>query len=348
MAQVTVLTVDDDYGARLLIEKILGKENYKITLCSSAEDALEQLKKESFDLLISDLKMEGMSGIELLKKVKLIEPALAVIILTGHASIHNAIESLRLGAIDYLTKPVNPDELRIRVKKAIERVNLEKRLTEIERQLTYNATVTTANHEINQPLTVILSAVDMIKMEFERQNIQETRIVNYLSLIEKSSLRIADILRSLREISSPVIQKIPHGMRMIELKKGNKRKHQIEKYILVIEDEEQIRILIKDMLESAGFRVILSSSAGEGIEIYRMQKHVIDLVLLDYYLPDGTGLEVFNKLKKVDENCRILITSGFELDDDIQKALDAGAIGFLSKPFNREQIVSFIQHVTAD
>lgn len=348
MAQISILTVDDDYGARLLIEKILEKENYRTVLCPSAEEALEHLRKDSFDLLISDLKMEGMNGIDLLKKAKMMEPTLAVIILTGHASIHTAIESLRLGAVDYLTKPINPDELRIRVKKAIERVKLEKRLTEIERQLTYNATVTTANHEINQPLTVILSGVDMIKMEFERQHIKDTRILNYLSLIEKSSLRIADILRSLREISSPIIQKIPHGMRMIELKKGDKRKHHIEKYILVIEDEEQIRILIKDMLESAGFRVILSSNAAEGVEIFRMQQHVIDLVLLDYYLPDGTGLEVFNVLKEIDDNCRILITSGFELDEDIQSALDAGAIGFLSKPFNREQIVSFIQHVTAD
>ncbi|MBN2364637.1 MAG: response regulator [Calditrichaeota bacterium] len=346
MTQKTCLVVDDDYGARLLVQKILEKEGYHITLASGGHEALEYLKKDSCDLMISDLKMEGMDGIELLNKVKQSEPNLSVIILTGHASIQTAIEALRLGAVDYLTKPVNADELRIRVKKAIERINLENRLTEIERQLTYNATVTTANHEINQPLTVILSGVDMIKMEFDKKHIGDKKILNYLNLIEKSSLRIANILRSFREISTPVIQKIPHGMRMIELRKGEKYKHASEKYILVIEDEEQIRILIRDMLESAGYHVILASNAHEGIEIYESQKNVIDLVLLDYYLPDSSGLQVFRKIREVDKNSHILLTSGFDIDDDIQKALDEGAIGFLSKPFNREQIVNFIQQLT--
>ncbi len=346
MAEKSVLVVDDDYGARLLVQKILEKENYKLTLCSNGFEAFEYLKKDSFELMISDLRMEGMDGIDLLKKVRISDPNLAVIILTGHASIQTAIEALRLGAIDYLTKPINADELRIRVKKAVERINLENRLTEIERQLTYNATVTTANHEINQPLTVILSGVDMIKMEFEKKHITDSKIRNYLNLIEKSSLRIANILRSLREISTPVIQKIPHGMRMIQLKNGQKHKHPAEKYILVIEDEEQIRILIKDMLESAGYRVITAANADEGVEIYRSQRELIELILLDYYLPDGSGLDVFRRIKSIDKNSHILLTSGFDIDEDIQTALDEGAIGFLSKPFNREQIVGFIQQVT--
>jgi DNA-binding response OmpR family regulator len=250
-----------------------------------------------------------------------------------------------LGAIDYLMKPVNADELKIRVKKALERTQLEKRLTEIERQLTYNATVTTANHEINQPLTVILSGVDMIKMEFKRQGLTEKKIVNYLSLIEKSSHRIANILRNLREISSPVIQKIPHGMRMIDLGKREKKKSREEAYILLIEDEEQIRILVEEMLKSAGYKVILSATAKEGVEIFEAKTHLIDLVLLDFYLPDSTGLEVLRKIQKIDETCKVLITSGFEIDKEINTALEEGAIGYLSKPFNREQIIGLIKQI---
>ena len=224
MQPFQILIVDDDYASRLLISKILEKENYKLIQSSNGFDAINMMQKESFDLIISDLKMEGMDGIELLQKIKYHDPLISVIILTGHASINSAIEALRLGAVDYLMKPVNADELKIRVKKALERTQLEKRLTEIERQLTYNATVTTANHEINQPLTVILSGVDMIKMEFKRQGLTEKKIANYLSLIDKSSHRIANILKNLREISSPVIQKIPHGMRMIDLGKRGRKK----------------------------------------------------------------------------------------------------------------------------
>lgn len=347
MQPFQILIVDDDYASRLLISKILEKENYKLIQSSNGFDAINMMQKESFDLIISDLKMEGMDGIELLQKIKYHDPLISVIILTGHASINSAIEALRLGAVDYLMKPVNADELKIRVKKALERTQLEKRLTEIERQLTYNATVTTANHEINQPLTVILSGVDMIKMEFKRQGLTEKKIANYLSLIDKSSHRIANILKNLREISSPVIQKIPHGMRMIDLGKKGKKKSREETYILLIEDEEQIRIMVQEMLKGAGYKVILSANAKEGIEIFEAKAHLIDLVILDFYLPDNTGLEVLRKIQKIDESCKVLITSGFEIDKEIKTALEEGAIGYLSKPFNREQIIGLIKQILA-
>ncbi len=347
MAVIRVLIVDDDYASRLLIQKILAKENYECILCAEAKMAIKTLRENPVDLVISDLVMSEMNGIELLKQVKIIDPTFPVIILTGHASLQTAVESLRQGAVDYLLKPINADELIIRVKKGLENTRIQKRLAEIERQLTYTATVTTANHEINQPLTVILSAVDMIRMEFDRTGIDEPKISNYMNLIEKSSQRIAGILRNLREISSPVIQKIPLGMQLIELNARARKKTALEKYILVIEDEEQIRVLIKDMLEAAGYKIILSSNAHEGLEIFKNQHHLIDLVLLDYYLPDNNGKEVMKELKQFDPNSKILLTSGFELNEEIQQAIDQGAVGFLSKPFNREQIVKFIQHVVS-
>jgi DNA-binding NtrC family response regulator len=347
MSQIQVLVVDDDYASRLLITKILEKDNYRTSTCTNGLEGLDQLKKHSYDLLISDLKMEGMDGMQLLQKARSLDPNIAVIILTGYASMQTAIDSLRLGAVDYLMKPINIEELKIRVKKAIERINLERRIKEIERQMTYNATVTTANHEINQPLTVILSGIDMIKMEFEKKGITDPQLLKYLILIEKSSTRIANILRNLREITSPVIQKIPLGMQLVELANKNQSKRAFEKYILVIEDEEQIRILVKDMLEEAGYKVILSSNAEEGIQIYQSQMQFIELVVLDYFLPDSVGLDVVKKIKQFDPHCKILITSGFELDQEIQKVIESGAIGFLSKPFNREQILQYIQNISS-
>lgn len=346
MADVQVLIVDDDYATSLLISKILQKNNYQTISFRSAVEALEFLKKQTVDLIISDLKMEHMDGIELLQNARAINPNIAVIILTGHASIQTAIESLRLGAVDYLMKPINNEELLIRVKKALERVNLEKRVKEIERQMTFTATVTTANHEINQPLTVILSGVDMIKMEFEKKGITDQSIQKYLNLIEKSSIRIANILRNLREITSPVIQKIPLGMQLVELSRKSQTKKPLDKYILIIEDEEQIRILVKDMLESAGYKVILSSNAKEGIEIYKSQRQFIALILVDYFLPDSVGLQVIQQIQQINPECKILITSGFELDEEIQKAIKNGVVGFLSKPFNREQILNYIQNLS--
>ncbi len=345
MNSTKIMVVDDDYSSRLFLQKILNKENYQTSICGDGLEALELIDKQSFDLVITDLKMESIDGIELLEKLKDIDPEIAVIILTGHASIQTAIEALRLGASDYLTKPINIDEFRIRVKKALERRNLEKRLKEAERRITYNATITTANHEINQPLTVILSGIDMIKMELEKLNVKEPRIDKYIQLIQKSGHRIADILRKFREISSPVIQEIPHGMQMIELHIDQKKPLGEKNYILVIEDEENLREIVRDVLENAGFRVIVAASAEEGVEFFKMHHEVIDMVLLDFHLPDSPGSRVYYKLREVNPEIKVVITSGFELDQSIQSILDDGAIGFIRKPFDREQIVNLMSQV---
>ncbi len=339
------MVVDDDYSSRLFLQKILERENYQTSLCSDGLEALELIDKQSFDLVITDLKMESIDGIELLEKLKDIDPEIAVIILTGHASIQTAIEALRLGANDYLTKPINIEEFRIRVKKALERRSLERRLKEAERRITYNATITTANHEINQPLTVILSGIDMIKMELEKLNIQNPQIDKYIHLIQKSGHRIAEILRKFREISSPVIQEIPHGMQMIELNVGHKEPISDKNYILVIEDEENLRIVIRDVLENAGFRVIVAASAGEGVEIFKLHHDMIELVLLDFHLPDSPGSRVYYMLREIEPEIKVIITSGFELDQSIQRILDDGAMGFIRKPFDRDQIIHLMNQI---
>lgn len=345
MPDNSVLIVDDDYSSRMFIKKILEKEGYHTFLAGDGATALKELRGKSYDLIITDLIMEEMDGIELLKKAKGVDPQIAVIILTGHASIQTAIEALRLGAMDYLAKPINIEELRIRVKRAIERCEIEKRLTEVERRITYNATVTTANHEINQPLTVILSGIDMLKMELDKEGIHDQQIINYFRLIQKAGHRISNILRRLREISSPIIQNIPHGMKMIELESEDTKRVTQKKFILVIEDEENLRQIIKDILENEGFSVILSASAIEGLDIYKSRKSFIQLVLLDYYLPDSTGLEVFKELKQYDPLIKVIITSGFEFNKKIQEVLDLGAIGFLGKPFDRNQIINIVRQI---
>lgn len=341
-----ILVVDDDYASRLMLKKALENEGYDITLCNNGDEAIKELQKASYDLVITDLIMDGISGIELLSKVKEISTDIAAILLTGHASLETAIEAVRLGASDYLAKPVNLEELQIRVKRALERVELEKRLYEAERKLTYNATIATANHEINQPLTVIISAIDMVKMELERLKITDERLFNYLDLMHKSSMRIANILRKLREITSPKIQEVPLGMKMIEMQEESASSpEQHKRYILVIEDEENLRQIVQDVLESEGYKVIMAQTAEEGVNLYQSNKELIEVVVLDFYLPDADGLEVLGQLMEQNKKVKVLLTSGFDVDDSIRQALQLGAIDFIRKPFNRQQILTAIQKV---
>jgi len=114
-----IMVVDDEKGICRNVEKILSKNNYEVICALSAAEALERMKTESFDLMISDIVMPGMNGLELLKKVKSEWPKTRALMMTAYASTDTAVKAIRLGALDYVSKPFTPDELRTVVQKTM-------------------------------------------------------------------------------------------------------------------------------------------------------------------------------------------------------------------------------------
>ena len=108
-----ILIVDDEELIRTTLSIKLDQDGYTTKTVESGENALKVLKSESFDVVLTDLRMIGMDGIELLRQVKRLQPDIEVIILTGYASLESAIEALRNEAYDYLLKPINDSKLRI-------------------------------------------------------------------------------------------------------------------------------------------------------------------------------------------------------------------------------------------
>ena len=106
--QHTILIVDDDDRLRLSLSLILQKEKYRVDTAASAEEALVQLGSQEYDLIFLDLNMPGMNGIDLLVEVHRHYPDIPVLILTAHAALESAIQAVRLGARDYLIKPIEP------------------------------------------------------------------------------------------------------------------------------------------------------------------------------------------------------------------------------------------------
>ncbi len=109
MEKGRILVVDDDPIVTLSCKRILGAEGYSISTVDNGEDALNKLSKEDFDLLISDVKMPGMSGLEVLKEARVIKPKTDVVIITGYPTLEDAKESSKLGAAEYIEKPFTPD-----------------------------------------------------------------------------------------------------------------------------------------------------------------------------------------------------------------------------------------------
>ncbi len=124
MPEPRILVVDDDESLRRVTQVQLEQEGYTVTTAADGEQALALLEKSPQDLVISDLKMPGISGIDLLREIRQLYPEVVVILVTAFGTIESAVEAMKLGAFDYITKPVNPDALRLTVRRTLEHVRL--------------------------------------------------------------------------------------------------------------------------------------------------------------------------------------------------------------------------------
>jgi ATP-dependent Lon protease len=119
-----ILVVDDEEIARTNLEYILSREGYQVKTAANGLQALERVKEQSFDLILTDLKMDKMDGIQLLESVKEVAPHVAVIMITGFATVDTAVQAMQKGAVHYLSKPIKIEELRATVKKNFEKKRL--------------------------------------------------------------------------------------------------------------------------------------------------------------------------------------------------------------------------------
>jgi DNA-binding NtrC family response regulator len=117
MQKTKILIVDDELIMRESLAGWLERDGYEVTKTASGEEALEVLKGSRFDILLVDIKMEGMSGLDVLKQVKESDPEVSVVMITAYGSISTAIEAMKNGAYDYLLKPFEPDELGVLIEK---------------------------------------------------------------------------------------------------------------------------------------------------------------------------------------------------------------------------------------
>jgi len=133
----SILVVDDEPAIREMLSKVLGGTGHIVSLAGDGQDALRLAEQERFDVAVVDIRLPGMDGLNLLRELKLVDPDLSVIMVTGYASVESAVKALRQGAYDYFTKPINIDEMRATVARALERRHLLRQAEqkEIYRQL---------------------------------------------------------------------------------------------------------------------------------------------------------------------------------------------------------------------
>ncbi len=133
--KLDILIVDDDPAHRVMLKKLIGGWGYHVSEADDGAVAVEEVRRRSFDLILMDIRMVKVSGIEALEQIRQINPAIPVIIMTAYASVETAVSALKKGAYDYLTKPLDFDELQIVLARATEHVRLKKENEDLKRQL---------------------------------------------------------------------------------------------------------------------------------------------------------------------------------------------------------------------
>ena len=123
-SQANILVVDDEESMRDSCQQALSQDGTRVEAAEDGLTGLAMLEKDSFDLVILDLKMPGMSGMEVLKKIKEEDPEVVVVVITGYATVESAVEAMKEGAYDYIPKPFTPDSLRMIVERALEKRKL--------------------------------------------------------------------------------------------------------------------------------------------------------------------------------------------------------------------------------
>jgi DNA-binding NtrC family response regulator len=132
MENIRVLVVDDEQNSTKLLKKVLSKKGYNVEESNDSTKAIEMIKENNYDIIISDLQMPDLSGIDLLKA----KPEESIfIMITGYGSITSAVDSMKLGAFDYINKPFNLDEFQIKVDKAAEKINLTNQVKSLRSQV---------------------------------------------------------------------------------------------------------------------------------------------------------------------------------------------------------------------
>jgi signal transduction histidine kinase len=276
MATSKILVVDDEQSVATTIKAILQLDGNDVTAVTTGADALAQLRENEFDVVLTDLRLDDLDGIEILRETQKLWPDTVSIMLTGYASLESAVTALRSGAYDYLIKPSDVDELRATIGRALERRRLRQRLVELE-QLDKLKTqfLSMASHELRTPLTAVSGFMQIARRRMSRMsgandipqpwrdeaqksdetlemaNRQAKKLARLIDeLLDVSRLQQGRVEMRLAEIDlADVLREVAERMRL--LSKGHEIETKIEGAVPIVADRDRIEQVFENLVGNA-------------------------------------------------------------------------------------------------
>jgi DNA-binding NtrC family response regulator len=349
----SILLVDDDPLVLAGFREILIREDYSVTAAFSGREALEKLEQQSFEVVLTDLLMPRISGLDVLRSAREKNPEGIVIVVTGYASVRSAVEALRLGAHDYLIKPCDEQELLFRVKMGLEHIQLQRRLRaqelDTEKMRAIAQTAVTVNDQINTPLNVILNSVELLRM---KPHGDSDDFLESLNFIGEEVGKIKSVIQKLAKIADPKIKEYSGGsVFMVDVEPAGKVSPSTngaahdKRRILVVDDEQFMVHTLARILEMMGYEVLCAYGGREAFRICLAQD--VDLVVTDLHMPDMSGLELLTSVKSHNPLIPVILVTGYGIENARESAGKWKADGFLGKPFKVADLQRLIEQTLA-
>ena len=196
-----LLVEDEEYLLKSLEVFLRNETKYEIFSASNGKEAIEIINSKEIDLILTDLKMPEIGGIELMEYVKNKSADIPVIAMTAFASLNSAIEALRLGVYDYLIKPYELDLVLIVINRAIERIRLTKKANESQKLSVITEAAVTLSHEINNLLAGIMGNLELLLHDFPDD---KEKVKKEMKIALEHSQKIAEVVRKFQEVNKSV------------------------------------------------------------------------------------------------------------------------------------------------
>ena len=278
-----ILVVDDEAPIRMLWERFLTRWGYSHALAENGQQALELIRATPFQLVITDLTMPVMSGQELIHVLKREQPNVEVIVTTGHGTIEVAVELMKAGVFDFITKPISFNHAELIVKKCLDQIHSRReneRLRQMNRDLeainrVKEKFIAITNHELRTPVSVLSNIVEMLAQELRGGDLEPL-----VRMMERSSRQLTEIVSQMHEISEAKSNRL--DLQLSQFPVAHVASEVVEEFALTLQRRrQQVRLEIPDELLLNGDRA-------------KFKKVVRELVQNAIkFTPDGGEIVVF-------------------------------------------------------
>jgi DNA-binding NtrC family response regulator len=337
-----ILVVDDEVTAGRSIEKVLAKKGFRIDFAESADEGLNKMEAELFELVLLDIMMPQVNGIEFLRIIKERWPNLKVVMVTGYPSIETAVEATRLGALDYISKPFTPNELREKVEQALGDTAEVIPIRPVEDEAHVSlCPVAKLQCELYTKKGRPCKTKDGVCPKIKRaQQKARMRTVPSAEEIGRSAIDI-DMPFDYHEVARYTGPSYVNALDGSDIPLVNWEAFPKEApadlpEILVIDDEIVVGNSVRKILKPKGYHVDHAETPSVAMEI--LSERPVDIVLLDMKIPGVKGLDLLEAIKEENPAVPVIMITGYATVETAVESIKLGASDYVAKPFTPDEL----------